>query len=257
MNSTWTRTINRGLVAAAALSALAFAIPLSGQTLLRLAPPEGQVSRYVIESETSVAGSVMSTQQIYRTETIASVAGDVIEIQAVVDSSTSTEAMPGMGGPDLSGMSYTFGVDARYRVSGLTDAGTLSPDEEAAVSAMLGSSFFELPEGEVSPGDSWSGQVTSEIPAAGGSTLTMETEMTYTLVSVDGDLAEISLEGTITMSGNAGGMPIDGGGGVSGNAVFDTGRSQLHSHESVMTVDLSMGGMPMSMQTSTTRGVIP
>lgn len=243
---------------ALAVMAVVYAAPVYGQaTTLRLMPTEGQVSRYVIESETSMAGAVMSTQQIYRTETIASVAGDAIEIQAVVDSSTSTEAMPGMGGPDLSGMSYTFGVDARHRVSGLTDAGTLSPEEETAVGAMLGSSFFELPEGEVSPGDSWSGQVTTEVPAAGGGTLTMETDIRYTLVSLDGALAEISLEGTITMSGNAGGMPLDGTGGVSGSAVFDTGRSRLHSHESVMTVDISAGGMPMSMQTSTTRGLIP
>ena len=234
------------------------AAPLYGQvTTLRLMPAEGQVSRYVIEAETSVAGSVMATQKIYRTETVSSVAGDVIEIRAVVDSSTSTEAMPGMGGPDLSGMSYTFGVDTRHRVSGLTDAGTLSPDEQAAVNAMLGSSFFELPEGEVSPGDSWSGQVTTELPAAGGAVLTMETAITYTLVSVEGDLAEISLEGTLTMSGNAGGMPMDGTGEVGGTAVFDAGRSRLQSHESVMTVDISAGGMPMSMQTSTTRGLIP
>ena len=243
---------------AVAAVAVLCAAPVCGQaTTLRLMPAEGQVSQYVIEAETSVAGSVMSTQKIYRTETVASVAGDVIEIQAVVDSFTATEAMPGMGGPDLSGMSFTFGVDARYRVSGLTDAGTLSPEAEAGVSAMLGSSFFELPEGEVSPGDSWSGQVTTEIPAAGGGTLTTETEMTYTLVSVVGDLAEISLEGTLSMSGNAGGMQMDGTGGVSGTAVFDAGRSRLQSHESVMTVDLSVGGMPMSMQTSTTRGIIP
>ncbi len=255
-----TRMRMRALTRTAAVAAIAAACaaPLHGQaTMLRLMPDEGQVSRYVIELETSMAGAVMSTQQIYRTETIASVAGDAIEIQAVVDSSASTAAMPGMGAPDLSGMSYAFGLDARHRVTGLTDAGTLSPAGEVVVRAMLDSSFFELPEGEVSPGDSWSGQGTAEMPAAGGGTLTMETDIAYTLAGLDGDLAEISIEGTLTMSGNAGGMPVAGTGTVSGTAIFDAGRSRLQSHDRVLAMDLTAGGMPMSMQMSTTRGVIP
>ncbi|WP_419163665.1 DUF6263 family protein [Candidatus Palauibacter sp.] len=231
---------------------LVFAAPLLGQaTLLRVAPAEGSVSQYVIESETSMAGAVMSTTQIYRTETIASAAGDVIEIQAVIDSSTATAAIPGAATPDLSGMSYTFGMDVRGRARGLTDVGTLSPEAETAMRVMLAASFFELPEGEASPGDSWSGQATTEMPTAMGGTMTMETDITYTLVGLEGDLAEISLEGTVTMSGNAGGMMIDGTGGVSGTAIFDPDRSRLQSHDSVMDVDINAGGMATTMQTST------
>lgn len=248
----------RALIRSAAAAALAVgcAAPLHGQTLLRMTPAEGQVSRYVIEAETSMAGTVMSTQSVYRTETIASVTGEAIEVQAVIDSSAVTEAMPGAGGPDLSGMSYTFGIDPQARVTGLTDAGTLSTGAEGAIRAMLGSSFFELPEGEVSPGDSWSGQVTTEIPAGMGGTMTMETDLTYTLASLDGDLAEISLEGTVTMSGSTGGMTMDGTGSVSGTAIFDTGRSRLDSHESVLDLNINAGGMAMSMQTTTTRSLI-
>lgn len=254
MNQTRMRAVIRS--AAGAALAVGCAAPLHGQTLLRMTPAEGQVSRYVVEAETSMAGAVMSTQSVYRTETIASVMGDAIEVQAVIDSSTATSAMPGPVAPDLSGMSYTFGVDPRARVTGLTDAGTLSTEAEGAVRAMLGSSFFELPEGEVSPGDSWSGQVTTEVPAGMGATMTMETDVTYTLAGLDGDLAEISLEGTVTMSGSASGMTMDGTGSVSGTAIFDTGRSRLDSHESVLDLDINAGGMAMSMQTTTTRSII-
>ncbi|WP_419859509.1 DUF6263 family protein [Candidatus Palauibacter sp.] len=244
------------LSAAGAALAVGCAAPLHGQTLLRMTPAEGQVSRYVVEAETSMAGTVMSTQSLYRTETIASVRGDAIEVQAVVDSSAVTEAMPGAGGPDLSGMSYAFSMDPRARVTGLTDAGTLSAATEPAVRAMLGTSFFELPEGEVSPGDSWSGQVTTEIPAGMGGTMTMETDVTYTFAGLDGDRAKISLEGTVTMSGSAAGMTMDGTGSVSGTAIFDTGRSRLDSHDSVLDVNINAGGMAMSMQTTTTRNII-
>lgn len=255
MDSTRPSTVTRS--AAAAAIALSLSAPLHGQVALRLAPSEGQVSHYVIESETSMSGAVMSTERIYRTETIARATGGEIEIRAVIDSASSTSAIPGAQTPDFSGMGYTFTVDGRSRVTGLTDAGTLSPEAEAVIRAMLGSSFFELPEGDVSPGDSWAGQVTTEIPAGMGGTLTMETDVTYTLAGLDGDLAEISLDGTVTMSGSPGGMPVDGTGDVSGTAIFDTNLSRLHSHESVMNVDVDGGGMSMSMQTRTTRSLVP
>ena len=250
----------RVLTRAAALAALALghAALLYGQaTTLRVMPAEGQVSRYLIGSETSMAGTTMSTSKRYQTETVVSVASDVVEIRTVVDSTTMTEAMPGAGGPDLSGMSFTFAMDPRARPTGLTDAGTLTPDAEAAVSATLATSFFELPEGEVSPGDSWSGQTSADIPAGMGATMTMETDIAYTLVGVDGDLAEISLEGTVTMSANTGGMSIEGSGTVTGTAIFDTGSSRLRGHDSVINLNLTMGGMPASMTTSTTLELIP
>lgn len=244
--------------AAVAALALGYAAPLYGQaTALRVMPTAGQVSRYLIGSETSMAGTTMSTSTRYQTETVVSAAGDVIEIRTVVDSTTMTEAMPGAGGPDLSGMSFTFAMDPRARATGLTDAGTLTPEAEAAVSATLATRFFELPEGEVSPGDSWSGQTSAEVPAGMGSTMTMETDIAYTLVGVDGEVAEISLEGTVTMSGDAGGMSLEGSGTVSGTAIFDTGSSRLQGHDSVINLNLTMGGMPASMMTSTTLELIP
>ncbi len=243
---------------AVAALALGYSPPLDGQaTVLRAMPAEGQVSRYLIGSETSMAGTTMSTSKRYQTETVISAADDVIEIRTVVDSTTMTEAVPGAGGPDLSGMSYTFAMDPRARPTGLTDVGTLTAEAETAVAATLAITFFELPEGEVSPGDSWSGQTSAEVPAGMGSTMTMETDIAYTLVGVDGDRAEISLEGTVTMSGNAGGMSLEGSGTVSGTAIFDTGSSRLQGHDSVITLNLTAGGMPASMMTSTTLELIP
>lgn len=244
--------------AAVVALALGYSGPLDGQaTALRAMPAEGQVSRYLIGSETSMAGVTISTSKRYQTETVVSAAPDVIEIRTVVDSTTTTEAVPGAGGPDLSGMSYTFAADPRARATGLTDAGTLTPEAEVAVSATLATRFFELPAGEVSPGDSWSGQTSAEIPAGMGTTMTMETDIAYTLVGIDGDLAEISLEGTITMSGNTGGTSIEGSGSVSGTAIFDTDSGRLQGHDSVINMNLTMGGMPASMTTSTTLELIP
>ncbi len=256
MNQERIRALTTRTAAVAAL-AMGYAAPLCGQTtVLRLMPAEGQVSRYLIDSETSMAGMIVSTSTRYQTETVVRAADDVIEIRTVVDSTAMTAAMPGAGGPDLSGMSYTFAMNPRARVTALTDAGTLSPEAEAVVSAMMRGSFFELPGGEVSPGDSWSGQTTTEIPAGLGGTMTMETDVAYTLVGLDGDLAEISLEGTVTMSGTTGGMPVEGSGPVSGTAIFDVGGSRLQGHDSVINLDLTVSGMPAAMTTSTTLELI-
>ena len=121
---------------------------------------------------------------------------------------------------------------------------------------MLGSSFFELPESEVSPGDSWTGEAETEIPVAMGATLRMETDVTYTLVGLDGDLAEISLDGAVTLSGDGAATQLSGTGGVSGTALYHTGLSRLHSHESVLNLDIA-GVVPISMQTITTRRLVP
>lgn len=244
--------------AALAAITLSLAAPLYGQVTLRMMPAEGQVSRYIIGAETSMAGAVTSTTRLYQTETVVNVTADAFEVHTMVDSTAITAAMPGMGGPDLSGTSYAFGMDTRGRVTGLTEAGTLTPELEATISATLGINLFELPEGEVSPGDSWPGQVAAEVPAGMGSTLDLTMEITYTLTSIDGDLAQVSIEGTTAMSGNVGGMAMQGSGTVDGTAVFDTAASRLRHHESVMSLDLTMSGMPSgTMTTNTTRELVP
>ena len=249
---------------AATVPLLMLAAPLQGQTtLLRMTPAEGLVSQYVLGTETYMSNPMMppsdgptATAQAYQTETVVGVAADAIEILTSIDSTTTT-GMPGASGPDLSGMSYTVGMDGRGRTTGLVDAGTLTPAAEEYVAGTLGLTFFELPEAEVGPGDTWSSQSSVETPGAMGSSMTMEWDLTYTLTGLEGDRAEISLEGTVSMSGSGGGMPMGGSGTLTGTAVFDAGMGRLTSHETAVDLEINAGGMAISMEQKSTRTLVP
>ena len=109
----------------AAMIALAFALPVSGQTLLRLAPPEGQVSRYVFSLEMTMENPMMPTSgpvitfRAHQTLTILSTAGDVIRGRTAIDSAAMTNAFPGAGpSPDLSGSVFAIDRDPRGRLIG-------------------------------------------------------------------------------------------------------------------------------------------
>lgn len=249
---------------AGAVPLLVFAVPLLGQSvLLRMTPAEGLVSRYMVASESHVSSPMMppsdgpiSSAMQYQTETVVSADDDAIEILTAVDSMTMT-GMPGAGLPDLSGMSYTVSVDARGRNGALADAGTLTPVAEEAIRASVGASFFELPEGEVEPGDAWSAQGTVDVPAGMGGTMEMAWDLTFTLAGMEGDVADITIEGTVTMSGMGGGVAMEGSGTVSGSAVFDAGMGRLRTHETTSELEINAGGMALSMTQNATRTLLP
>ncbi len=252
--------------AGAATIALMIVLPLQGQSvLLRMNPAEGLVSRYVIGNETFMDNPMMQTDgpvsasEMFQTQTVLSVVGDIVEMRTVIDSSTMTSAVPGAAAamPDLSGTASTIKMDTRGRVIELSDVGDLPPEAQQMISQIGGGGFFQLPEDPVGPGDTWVGELDLDIPAGMGGSMVLDMSITYTLGSVDGDLASVTFEGPLTMSGSAQGMTMDGAGDLSGTAVFDVAKGRIQDTTSQMGFDINVAGMSMAMDSNNTMRLIP
>jgi len=242
--------------AALAFALLTAAVPVHGQSvLLRLAPEEGLVSRYVLEMENYMNAPMVNSDQpmmvgeIYTTQTVVGVEGDVVEYRVVTDSADiSSPAMPMMAQnmPDLTGQVQTMKMDTRGRLVEIPGADTLPAETQQIMSRMNGFGL-ELPEDEVGPGDTWIANIETDMPAGTGGEMNMSMDITYTLVSVSGDMATIEFQGPLTMSGSQGGMTMDGSGTMSGTMVFDVSRGRLASTDTQMEFDMGMQGMTMTM----------
>ena len=272
MNAGW-----HGIAAATALSLLT-PLALSGQDtpppsgtldtpiLLRLAPPEGQVSRYATSVQTDVdspmtpsSGPVM-TIRIRHTQTVLGVENDVIRFRTTMDSMSTTSAMPGMADmvPDLAGTTMTVETDTRGRQLGVTSTdGT--PDINASLDGLLQqSSHFVLPEHEVSPGDSWTQDAPMGLPMGPtGGSMSMEVDMTYTFVSLEGSLATLSFEGPFDMDADMAGMGMTGSGTMTGTMVVDLAEGRFRTQSSRTSLDMNMAGMTMKSTMTTTMELIP
>jgi len=191
--------------------------------------------------------------QIYTTQTVLGVEGEVVEYETVTDSADiQMPAMPMLAGqvPDLTGQIQRMKMDTRGRVVEM-DMEDI-PEESRQFASQMGGMGLQLPEDEVSPGDTWNARIDSDAPGMpGGGEMSMIMEMTFTLVEVaqsgGSRLATISYQGPIVMSGNGGGAGIEANGTTSGTIVFDVGRGRIHSNEMTMSIDMNAGGMAMSM----------
>lgn len=247
------RSIRSAALAALLLTA---AVPLQAQSvLLRLAPEEGLVSRYVLEMENYVNAPMMNSDQpmmvgeIYTTQTVVGVEGDVVEYRVVTDSAEiRSPAMPQMqqSMPDMTGQVQTMKLDTRGRLVEIPGADTLPAETQQIMSRMNGFGL-ELPENEVSPGDTWTASIETDTPAGPGAEMKMAMDITYTLVAVSGDIATIEFQGPLTMSGSQGGMMMEGSGTMSGTMEFDVERGRLASTDTQMEFDMGMQGMTMTM----------
>lgn len=269
MNAGWHR-----IAAATALSLLT-PLALSGQNtpppagsfdtpiLLRLAPPEGQVSRYTLSAQVDVdspmtpsSGPVM-TMRMHQTQTVLGVEEDLIRFRATIDSATTTSAMPGMPVPDLSGSVFTTEFDTRNQVLEVTvvegrDAADLDPE-----SLFQSSAHFVLPEDEVSPGDTWTRNVPINLPAGPSGSASTEVAMRYTFVSLEGSLATLSFEGPLDMDLDMAGMAVSGTGTITGAMVVDLAAGRFMSQSSRTSLDMNVAGMTMNSTTTTTMELIP
>ena len=275
MNSRW-----RGFAAAATLTFAAVlascgqspavrTIPLEGPLLLRMAPPEGQVSRYAHAMETSIESPMMPstdgplvTMAWQQVQTVLSADDEVIRVRAAVDSASTTIGMPmpGMDDmlPDLSGLSFTVDMDPRGSVLQVVESQGVPEDAGVTVESMLqGAGHSVLPEEEVSPGDSWLVETPIELPMGTGGTMSMDMEFTYTFVSLDDGLATLSFEGPMDMDMDFQGMAMSGSGTLSGTLVVDLVEGRHVSQTSRQSMEMGVAGMSMTVNTTTTLELMP
>lgn len=264
---------------AAAAAALLFSSPLAsyGQDpptpaepfgtpiLLRLAPPEGQVSRYAHSTQAEVENPMMPsspvmTMRTYQTQTVVGVVDEVIRLRTTIDSTSTAMPMPvpGMEMPDFSGSVLTTEMDTRGRVLGVVDAEGL-PDVPGFNPENLfrEAGYFVFPEEEVSPGDSWTMDAPMSLPMGPGGSMSMEVAMTYTFVSLESSVATVSFEGPIDMQLDAGGAGMTATGTMTGTMVVDLAESRFRSQSTRASFDMNMAGMTMETNVTTTMELIP
>jgi len=246
-------------------------IPLEGPLLLRMAPPEGQVSRYAFSMETSMEGPMMPstggpliTMAWQQIQTVLSADDDVIRVRGTVDSASTTMdfgmPMPGMDDlfPDFSKMSFTVDMDPRGSVLRVVESEGVPEDVGVSVeSLMQGAGHSVLPEEEVSPGDAWTLETPIEIPVGTGGTMSMDMEFTYTFVSLDDGLATLSFEGPMDMDMDFEGMAMNGSGNLSGTIVVDLVEGRDVSQTSLKSMEMSVAGMSMTVNSTTSLELMP
>lgn len=240
--------------------------PLDTPILLRLAPPEGQVSRYAYSIQTEMESPMMPTNgpamtmHMRQTHTVLSVADEVIRLRTTIDSTSTAMPMPvpGMEMPDFSGSTTTTEMDTRGRVLGVIDTEGMpaiagfNPED-----FLQRSSSFVLPEEEVTPGDSWTQDVPMELPMGPGGSMSMGIATTYTFVGLDGSLATLSFEGPIEMEMEVAGGGMTATGTMSGTMVVDLAQGRFRSQSTHASFDMNMAGMTMETNVTTTMELIP
>ncbi|MYA33208.1 MAG: hypothetical protein F4037_09445 [Gemmatimonadales bacterium] len=244
-------------------------IPLEAPLLLRMAPPEGQVSRYAYSMETSVespmmpsTGGPLVTMAWHQIQTVLNAEDEVFRVRGTVDSASTTMGlpMPGMDDmlPDLSGMSFTVDMDPRGGVLQVVESEGVPEDAGVSVESMLqGAGHSVLPEAEVSPGDSWMVETPIEIRMGTGGTMSLDMRFTYTFVSLADGRATLSFEGPMDMDMDFQGTAMNGSGTLSGTLVVDLVEGRHVSQTSRQNMEMSVAGMSMTVNTTTTLELMP
>ena len=242
------------------------AAPLDTPVLLRLAPPEGQVSRYAHSTQAEVENPMMPsspvmTMSTHHTQTVLGVVDDVIRVRTTIDSASATmgAAMPGTDVvPDFSGSVLTTEMDTRGRVLGVISAEGM-PDVPGfnPESLFREASYFVFPEEEVSPGDSWTMDAPMSLPMGPAGGMSMDVAMTYTFVSLQGSLASLSFEGPVEMDMEFGGGGMTATGTITGTMVVDLAEGRFRSQLSRAAFDMNMAGMTMETNVTTTMELLP
>lgn len=259
-------------VATAVVLSLLTAPALTGQSpqapvLLRLVPPEGQVSRYSLSVEMEMDNPMMPssgplmTMLFVQTQTVLGVEDELIRYRSTIDSTAMTMAMPMPGMdmlPDFSGSSFTTEMDTRGRMLGIVDSEGW-PDVAGfdLESVFPESSYFVLPEEEVSPGASWTQDAPMSLAMGPAGSVSVEVAMNHTFVSLEGSLATISFEGPLDMEMDMAGMGVTASGTMTGSMVVDLAEGRFQSQSSQTALDMDMGAMTMKMISTTTMELIP
>lgn len=196
-----------------------------GPVLLRIAPPQGQVSHYRAEMQMFMHLPAMPamdsttpfmTQQIDLTQTVTALEGEVRVLRMVTDSlHTDMPALAGMiptpPVDELRGMTITMRMDPRGHVlSTEVSGGNLPPEIARQLSnvSSLGGRWPKFPEGPVRVGETWSDSQAISMPA-GPAQVSGWMRITYRLERLEQNgaarIAVLSANGTLANSGGAGG----------------------------------------------------
>lgn len=247
-----------GLIAAALL-----AVPAAvsaQQTLLRLAPPEGQVSRYRIETTTAIdmmGGSVSANSIMVMTATVTAAAGEERTVRTVIDSfRVDAPGMPMPPMPDLVGSSTTVRMNTRGQVLETTYSNDALTEAFGGMAGPAGQSFqagMTLPEAPVDAGYQWSDSNTVQTDGGQMGDVTVTTRANYTLERIfrraGARIAVVAIQGTITQ--DAGMMTAEGT--MTGAMEFDLDAGRWVQNR--ITVELTMqAGAQDAMMTITTNG---
>ncbi len=273
--------MNAGLhrIAAATALSLSTALTLSAQdppapagspdspVLLRLAPPEGQVSRYAMTVQMDTDSPMMPstgplmTMRAHQTQFVLGVEDEVVRMRTTIDSTATTMgvAMPRMDMlPDFAGSVFTGEFDTRGRLlGGMHTEGLPTVDGFDPESLFQNTGHFILPEEEVSPGDSWTQGAPMSLPMGPAGSVSVEVSTTYTFLSLEGSLATISFEGPIDMDMDMAVMEVTATGTMTGMMVVDLAEGRFHSQSSQTSLDMDMGAMTMKVISTTTMELIP
>jgi hypothetical protein len=235
--------------------------------LLRLAPEEGLVSRYVTELEVVLQSAAMPmldpsqpilTGRVYSTQAVTAVDGEVRTYRMVTDSMRmQSPAMPMLAHniPDTDGVSQTLHMDSRGRIVGIEfEDETVPPEVKEAMSqvqGVFGGTGMELPEGPVRQGESWTARQELELPGGLGGTLSMQLDMTYILERIEdragARYAVLRLSGPMTMSGDQG-QQVEATGMMEGTIVLDVSTGRLARYDGTMAMEVEAGA-GMSFET--------
>ncbi len=250
--------------AVAALGLLLPAAPLSAQVLLRINPPEGQVTRYRIVVETYVTGGQMAAMMtdpsqpmnrmtMYQTRAVTAKSADRVTFRETIDSaSMESPAMPqmaqmmGQATAALRGMVTEQVITTRGKIvssqvvsGGPQDMGQMGQGRGRGgpmgntSNRENGRMLVLLPEGPVRVGDSWTDTMTTTSDAGA-----MTMIATFRLERMEGSTAVLGFTGSMS-------SPMGQGGTMS---MQMTGELRLD------TTNSRMGGYRMEMQGSPPAG---
>lgn len=223
-----------------ALVLLVAALPAAGrlpaqEVLLRIRPPQGQVTQYLMTVEAYVRGGPMaemapdptvpfSRMTAWNTSTVSSATAGEYTERVVIDSARMEfPAMPQMGAMVGQIADLMAGTETRSRVSSrgkvLDTEFTPSPalrDMMAQMGMAPGGagqmgmggterlnlpSFWLLPERPVRVGSTWRDSMTVTLDSAGVAGGAMQFAAAFTLRALEGRTAVIGVDGTLGMSG--------------------------------------------------------
>ncbi len=273
------------------LVALAPANGLPAQdVLLRMRPPQGQVTRYLMTVETYVRGGPMAQMAPdpdtpfarmtgWNTSTVTAAGADVYTERVVIDSvrmefpaAPQLAQMMGQMGDLMTGTVTESRMSSRGKV--LAAEFTPSPalrDMMAQMGAAPGStgqmglgggaerlnlpSFWLLPERPVRVGSVWRDSMTvalDSIEVEGGSGGVMRFAAEFTLRAMKGRVAVIGVDGTLGMSGAD--LPTGLAFTITGEVQLDlaAGRAASIAMEMEGSTPTPMGEMPMTIRTTMT-----